>query len=248
MSVTIFRLATGVALSGLLLLGTPAMAQVAGAPAAPASAPSAASRNLAPGFTHRAAQSRVVVVPVDMELFSMSGGGVLEPKADWTELGMKNFRSGLTKFKPLQGNDIVYLPEKDLDELADINALHGAVAQAVALHHFAIKLPTKDDKLDWSMGDAVAPLRQKTGADYALFTWVRDSYASAERKAAMVALAIFGIGIPLGAQVGYASLVDLNTGRVVWFNRMFRPNGDLRDEKSAQETVETLLAGLPGVK
>ena len=36
-----------------------------------------------------------------------------------------------------------------------------------------LALATKGEKLDWSLGDAVQPLREKTGADYALFTWMR---------------------------------------------------------------------------
>ena len=34
------------------------------------------SRNFAPGFTARVANSKLVIVPADMELFSMSAGGV----------------------------------------------------------------------------------------------------------------------------------------------------------------------------
>ncbi|MDP1565783.1 MAG: hypothetical protein Q8L91_05905 [Polaromonas sp.] len=208
------------------------------------------SRNLAPGFTDRPALSRLLIVPVDMELYSISAGGIQEPKADWTEAAVKNFRTGLDGRKKLLGDNIVQLEEKDLDELAEINALHGAVAQAVFLHHMLAiaKLPTKEGVLDWSMGDSVKPLRDKTGADFALFTWIRDSYASPERKAAMIMMAVLGVGIPGGAQVGYASLVDLQTGRIVWFNDLRRAHGDLREPESAQETVETLLKGFPAAR
>lgn len=208
------------------------------------------SKNLAPGFTKRTADSKLVIVPVDVELFSLSAGGVPEPKADWTEAAGKHFRTALENQKTLLGANLQDLAEKDLDELSDINALHGAVAQSVFLHHMLdhIKLPTKNGALDWSMGDSVKPLRDKTGADYALFTWIRDSYASAERKAAMVAMALLGVGLTGGAQVGYASLVDLNTGRVVWFNVLRRASGDLREAGPAAETVQTLLAGFPAAK
>jgi hypothetical protein len=209
-----------------------------------------ASRNLAPGFTDRPALSRLLIVPVDMELYSISAGGIQEPKADWTEAAVKNFKTGLDGRKKLLGDNVVQLEEKDLDELAEINTLHGAVAQAVFLHHMLgiAKLPTKNDVLDWSMGDAVKPLKDKTGADFALFTWIRDSYASPERKAAMIMMAVLGVGIPGGAQVGYASLVDLQTGRIVWFNDLRRAHGDLRELESAQETVETLLKGFPAAR
>ena len=61
----------------------------------------------------------------------------------------------------------------------------------------------------------------------------------------MIALALIGAISTGGEQVGYASLVDLNNGRVVWFNDVRRMSGDLRDEKTAMETVDTLLKGFP---
>lgn len=208
------------------------------------------SKNLAPGFTTRPANSTLVVVPADLELFAISGGGVMEPKADWTEAAGRYFKAALDSNKQLLGAKVVRLADSDLDELAEINALHGAVAQSIFLHHtlgFA-KLPTKNDRLDWSLGDAVKPLKAKTGADYALFTWIRDSYATAERKVAIVAMALLGVGVAGGAQIGYASLVDLNNGRVVWFNDLRRGSGDLREAKEALETVETLLKGFPALR
>jgi len=80
---------------------------------------------------------------------------------------------------------------------------------------------------------------------------VRDSYASAERQAAMVGIAILSLGraVPLGGvQLGYASLVDLNTGQVVWFNRLQRGRGDLREGDKAAETLNALLAEFPIAK
>jgi len=211
----------------------------------------APSRNLAPAFTPRQAASTLVLVPADMELFSISAGGIQEPKADWTQAAQRHFKAGLAMQQSLLGEQAVDLSEKDMDDLAQVNALHGAVAESVFLHHMrggVLKLPTKNEALDWSLGDAVKPLRDRSGADYALFFWIRDSYASAERKAAMVAMAVLGVGITGGSQVGYASLVDLHNGRVVWFNDLRRASGDMREAKPALETVEALLKGFPAVK
>jgi hypothetical protein len=211
------------------------------------------SRNLAPGFSARALTSKMVIVPADMELFSLSGGGVMEPRADWTDAAQKHFRAALMARKEVVGGDTQELKESDLDELGQLNALHGTVAEAVFLHHMMKMpaLPTKNDALDWTLGEAVKPLHDRTSADYALFFWVRDSYASAERKAAMVGMMILGaaLGVAVvpagGQQVGYASLVDLKTGRIVWFNNLARASGDLREAKAAEETVEALLKTFP---
>lgn len=61
----------------------------------------------------------------------------------------------------------------------------------------------------------------------------------------MIGLALLGVGVGGGAQVGYASLVDLQTGQVLWFNQLQRGFGDLRDAAKAAESVGALLAGFP---
>lgn len=206
------------------------------------------SNNLAPGFSTLSKGASIVVMPLDLELFSVSAGGVLEPKADWTESAQGFMQASLLKkAKSLQLN-VKELADSDSDDFAEISSLHAAVARSIALHHKSnvnLRLPTKNNQLDWSLGDAVLPIRNKTGADYALFVWVRDSYATAERKIAMFALAVVGVGIGGGAQTGYASLVDLKSGQVMWFNQLRRASGDLRVADSADETVQVLLNQFP---
>lgn len=206
-------------------------------------------RNLAPGFTALPADARVVITPLDVELFSISAGGVMEPKADWTEAAQRHMKEALHQRALALGRRAVELDTEQADNLAELLSLHAAVARSIAIHHAGfLKLPTKDDKLDWSFGDALQPLQQATGARYALFTWVRDSYASPERVAMMIGLALLGVGVSGGFQVGYASLVDLQTGQVVWFNQLARGTGDLREDAPARETIESLVTGLPPVQ
>jgi HAMP domain-containing protein len=223
-------------------------ALLAFASAAPALAQ---SKSLAPGFTTLASGTKVAIMPTDIELFSISAGGVLEPKADWTDAATKHFKTALIEKKRVLGLSAIELTESQADETEEINALHGAIARAIAMHHLGpgfLHLPTKDGKLDWSLGESTASIQRLTGADYALFSWVRDSYASDERKAAMVALALVGVGLGGGMQIGYASLVDLRSGRVLWFNRLMRQSGDLREPAKAAETLNALLSGFPIAK
>jgi hypothetical protein len=216
-----------------------------------AGAAAAQNKNLAEGFSLLPKNARVVIMPTDIELFSISAGGVAEPKSDWTEAATRHFRAALLDKKKSLGVTTIELAEKDADEVAEVNTLHAAIARAISLHHFGpsyFNLPTKAGKLDWSLGDTVRPIRDRSGADYVLFTWIRDSYASGERVATMILLALVGVGVPGGSQVGYASLVDLNTGQVVWFNRLQRASGDLREPGKAVETLNTLLDNFPGTQ
>lgn len=208
-------------------------------------------RNVAPGFPGMPKGAAIVVMQPDIELFSLSAGGITEPRADWTEDALKHVHGALSHKAAGLGLTVRELSEEDADELAEINALHAAVARSISTHHMSggnLSLPTKDGKLDWTLGDAVVPIHDKTGSDYALFIWMRDSYASAERKVAMVALALLGVGITAGFQVGYASLVDLRSGQVLWFNQLVRGTGDLREAAPAAETVSALLKDFPETK
>jgi hypothetical protein len=220
----------------------------AGLSASFASAQSGTSLNLAPGFTTMPTQSKIVLMPVDVELFSMSAGGVLEPKADWTVNAQKNMKATLQKRKNDLGLSMSELSDLDADDVEEISSLHAAIARSISMHHFGpLKLPTKEGKLNWSMGEGVKALREKTKADYGLFVWVRDTYATAERKAMMVGLAILGVAVSLGTQVGYSSLVDLKTGQIVWFNQLISATGDLREPEPAAKSIDYLMTGFPAV-
>ena len=206
----------------------------------------AAQSNLAPGFTKLPPNSTIALMPADVELFEISAGGVGEPRADWTAAASKNIMADLRARKQKLGARATEITDEQDEAVEALNGLHGAVARAIVVHHFGgLNLPTKDGKLDWTLGPDAARLREKSGADYALFTWVRDSYASAERKAMIVVGALLGVGMGGGVQQAYASLVDLRTGQVVWFNRIVRGTGDLREPEPAKETLDALLNGFP---
>lgn len=214
-------------------------------------ADASAAESLAPGFEELPKTARIVVMPVDAELFSMTAGGLLEPRADWTAAAQGHMQAALKGKTEKLGLQTKMLDEAGADPFAEQIGLYAAVAESIALHHTGPKhwrLPSKHERLDWSFDDAMRPIAARTGARYGLFLRVRDSYASAERKAAMVALAVLGVGIRLGHQSGYATLVDLDTGRVLWFNHTERNKGDLREAKAAADSIDELLSDFPEVK
>jgi hypothetical protein len=61
----------------------------------------------------------------------------------------------------------------------------------------------------------------------------------------MVGAALLGAVVPGGQQIGFATLVDLHTGNIVWFNRMLNPAEDLRLAEPARQSVKSLLAEFP---
>ena len=208
-------------------------------------------KRLAPGFSALPRGSTLVIMPGEIELFSMGTDGTLEPKAEWTDTARRNFSAALRTDSRTAAVPSTELPKEEATPLAEVLALHEAVARSIAEYQFgSTSLATKAGKLDWSLGESVAPIRKLSGADYALFYGLRDSYATTGRKVLATAVTVL-IGFDVvgaGRQTGYASLVDLKTGRIVWFNRLDRSKGDLREPDAAAETLGALLEEFPSVQ
>ena len=84
------------------------------------------------------------------------------------------------------------------------------------------KLPLKKE-FDWNLGPSSAVLKRQYDADYALLIFVRDSYSSGERIMFQVLSALLIGYMPGGGvQAGYASLLDLNKGKIVWYNHLYK--------------------------
>jgi hypothetical protein len=186
-------------------------------------------------------------------LSELTAGGVKEPNALWTEQAKTNLKDGIRSNPAFAKVELVDAPTPPADTpdektIASFQKLHASVGKAIMLHSFvpAFNLPTKGDKLDWTMGPVARELRERTKARYALMVYMEDSYASAGRVALIVtSVLLFGVAPPGGTQVGFASLVDLESGNIVWFNRVARNAGDLRKQESVQESIDALFLGFP---
>lgn len=196
--------------------------------------------------------ARVLLMPLDVQLFELTAGGLQEPKADWTAAAENHVHTALENFLSQKKDTVLrYERPQDNPEKSRMNEqlmkLHEAVGNSIMIHtYFAgYNLPTKKDSFDWSLGSGIQRINERYDAHAALFIFIRDSYASRGRKAAMVLGALAGITITGGFQTGFASLVDLQTGDILWFGRLFRQTGDLRTPGPAYEAVSQLLLGIP---
>lgn len=187
---------------------------------------------------------KVLLIDPDVELSELTAGGVTEPRADWTATGKGFIKSDIGGTLTGKGIDTVPVDAVTDPHEVQLVKLHGAVGLAI-LQNAMINLPTKGKALDWTLGPGVTALRDHYNGDYALFVYVRNSYSTAGRAAIILLGAIAGIGVQGGTQVGFASLVDLRTGKIVWFNRLISSTGSLKEDKPAAATVKNLLAGLP---
>lgn len=234
----VLSLALGLALL-LPLLATPAAAQQKSATMA-GFAP-------APGAT-------ILFMRPSITVGERGTGGLFEPDRQMTEDAQKYLGAALAARKAELG--LRFLSEEDALAAADprllaqYQGLFRAVAEAVFEYQFfpGNRLPTKkrDKGLDYSLGPEIARLTEGSGADYALFVMTEDQYATAGRKvASILAAGLWGVYVPTGSHIGYAGLVDLRTGDLVWINADIEMGGDPREPAGADKRSRQLLAGFP---
>ena len=219
-------------------------------------------------FTPPQGDYKLLVLRPDVTVGSLTTGGMVEPRAEWTDQARANIVAALRAQQASRGGNVTIvehrnaLPGVGEQELADIERLNLAVDQSIVeAKYLGNSLPTKRRKgLDWTLGADAVKLGQKTGYDYVLFLHAEDEVASKGR----VALGLLGLaGCFIGfcapnvggqQQLDYASLVDLKTGQVVWFNVVSAGSqvpgikfGDLRTPQGAAQMVERLLGRMkPG--
>jgi len=198
-------------------------------------------------FQWQSAEKRIAVIEPDVVLGELTAAGLFEPGADCTQAGKENIRSEMARYFEGRGVQLAMLDPATEHRDIQLVKLHGVVGRAVLLHLFVQgnELPTKGKALDWTLGSGTQGMRTRLGADYGLFIYVRDSYTTAGRALMMLGAAILGVGITGGQQVAFASLVDLNTGNIVWFNLLQSSSGDLRTPDAARKVVAALMKDNP---
>ncbi len=197
----------------------------------------------------------VALIEPDIELSELGAGGMAEPRKEWTHAARLLYPQAAREALAAQGigmaPDFVLPADAGPDDrLRQLTLLSQAVSMSILRYgrgNGPGTLRNKHGKFDWSLGPGAVELRKATGADYGLFTYIRDSYASGGRTAMRIAgLLLLGGDIGGGMQVGVASLVDLRTGQVVWHNLLIDQTGDLRNLQGARETAGDLLKGVRG--
>jgi hypothetical protein len=219
-------------------------------------------------FTVPQGDYKLLVMRPDVTVNSITTGGMPEPRADWTEQARTNIVAALRAQQAARGGNLQIierrseLPNVSADAIADLERLHNAVGNSIAMHKYlGAELPTKPRRgLDYTLGAEAVELGRKTGFDYALFMHAEDNIVSTGR----VALQVLGVAgcfvgfcapnIGGGGQFAYASLVDLKTGDVVWFNVVQTGSqiagikfGDIRTPQGAAQLVDRLTGRMkPG--
>lgn len=205
-----------------------------------------------PGFSLTPGQAKIVLMRPSIKVGAQSTGGMFEPNADWTDQARTNLSRAIGEIQNKLGDRLVaYVGPvgEDAERVAEYGALFTTLARSVIEFQFfpGNRLPTKKrkDSFEWSMGPEVSGLPGLDGADYALFITTEDHFGSAGRKALQIVAAMAGVGVPSGVHLGYAGLVDLRTGDLVWLNADPQMGGDPRTGEGARKRVIQLFEHFP---
>ena len=206
-----------------------------------------------PGFTLRPGSTKILLIRPTIRVGAQSTGGMFEPNADWTAQARDNLGAALDVAQRQLGNQVIVAEEQigpAAATFAGYRSLFSVLADSVIEYQFfpGNRLPTKKRKgsFEWTMGPGVAEIAKGTGCDYALFIFDEDQYGSTGRKFLQVFAALAYVPIKVGEHRGYAGLVDLHSGDLVWLNADQQMGGDVRTVEGAQKRVRQLLENFPG--
>jgi hypothetical protein len=217
------------------------------------------------GYAPPTGSYKLVVMRPDIAVSLLTAGGQREQREDWTNAAREHVLASLKAQQERQGGAThIALRTSEAGSaesaIVDLIKLHEVVGQSILLHKFSpgLSLPTKRKGVfDWTLGELAVDYGRQSGYDYALFLYARDSFSSGGRIAlqAVGALGcvVGAVGVPGlcvlppgGSQQAFASLVDLKTGQVVWFNFQQSSSGDIRTREGADALVSKLLASMGG--
>ena len=198
---------------------------------------------------------RMVVMPLDVTVSALTAGGLTEPNEEWTSTARDMLTEAIENQQRTKGGSVDLVSTDQCEDcnspqMLDLVSLHNAVGQSILMHKVAnVSLPTKENTFDWTLGETAVQYGAASGYDYALFLYAENSFATGGRKALQVAgLASCLIGVCAvvdgGNQLAFASLIDLNTGNVSWFNFLFSEVGDIRTQEGASSMIEKLLGSM----
>lgn len=199
---------------------------------------------------------KTVLLPLDVKVKEFSSGGLLDEIGSSTSRAKSIFQHELPQVVKTNDIDLVKLPAtlsaQEQAKIEEYVALYNVVA-ANAIGYTGQLAPQawkhKIKHFDYTLGPGLQFLKEKTGADTALFITGEDVISTSGRKAAFVIAAIFGVAIPLGHTFIVGGMVDLETGDILWLNHTVEVSEKtfLKDQ-DVNEMLTLLYQSYPGIE
>ena len=205
-----------------------------------------------------AGHKRFAIFPLSFSVYETSAGEVTEKIPEWSEQAQKHLLQALVTEWGAHGNlkagpfPVDHLTSEQREQVREKQALFLAVSHSVGNHiqntgeaHF----PERTFQ-DYTFGSDLAALAPE--ADAVIFLTGIDQISSGGRIAKQVVgtilLAALGVIASPGGGItaGSIGVVEVKTGKLLWWNGMARYSGiDTREPDGAAAVVKELTQGLP---
>lgn len=164
--------------------------------------------------------AKILVMPVEVEINTLTASGDLELEVDLTEQAKSDVTESMFRQNVAENLQLIAMPELSSahEELVNQHiALYDSVGYAAMT--FTKVAQHKAKSFDYSLGNGLAFLKEYTDADLALFVNAYNTNSSGGRIAAAAFAAMWGVAIPMGVDFAIASVVDLESGDILWFSQ-----------------------------
>jgi hypothetical protein len=219
-------------------------------PGLAAAAYSAANPKLA-SLPQNERPKKILLLPPQMFVGELSAGGVVQKQDDWTKQSSENllsaaefiFRQG-DQFQPIR---LPVISPEEMEKIEGHIGLYDRLALAIYIYGRGKDSAWKHrhEEWDYTLGDGLAFLREKTGADTALIFIGTDLISSSGRKAIFTVGLALGMALPLGQSFITVGLADLKTGDIRWMSYDQSLSLDSRDPAAAESLVRDFFEDYP---
>lgn len=200
----------------------------------------------------------VAILSPDMKIFRLTAGGVDQYQDGWSNASISFMREQLEReldtfdtirFESLDDRS---LSTADKDFLDEQKGIYYAVSHSVVTHTYepATLFKHKVKNFDYTMGDELNRFKDIKDVDAILFVngrnyiWTAGRASLALISGAVGAFTGVTLPVPAGKEWLTASLVEVRTGNILWFNYLPMP-GDMRKEKTVRRLTKKLFRDFP---
>lgn len=174
---------------------------------------------------------KVLLLPLDVTVYRIGAGGVTERAEDLTKDERteteKTLHEDIAKDKHLELVELPQLDNATQAKLDEYIALYDQVAGAALLHAGRFGAwPQKVSHFDYTIGDGLRFLKQRTGADAALIVLGQGGVPTTSSFiAGLIPIVVGVVAVPQARAQAVVGIVDLETGNLLWLDRAMLAGG-----------------------
>jgi hypothetical protein len=199
-------------------------------------------------------RTRVVILPPSLRIYQLGASAVTTHEVpEWSRDAERHAAGALDQV--LASSALlapVALPELGADERAVLDehlALAYLVAETAWLNrqYGGKAFDHKRERFDYMIGDGLAALRERSGADLAVLVAGRDEESTGGRATMGFLIAVASGGnsqVPPAQTAVFAAVIDLRTGAILWSEGKL-DSADFREPLDVYRYVDSLVCSFP---